>query len=148
VNRGSEPRLLAELSSGAVTYSSGLDLAFILRWAPVLPRVSWLWALPLLEESSDAAMCSSALDLASLPRWALALPRGPDLVSPRGELRCCHIPHGSQRAVDYGIKKGLSAPGMQLGSHVSKARSHVTEAPARHANMPLQFGLTVQRRPN
>jgi hypothetical protein len=47
-----------------------------------------------------------------------------------------------------GIKKGLAAPGMQLGSHVSKARSRVTEAPARRANKPLQFGLIEQRRPS
>jgi hypothetical protein len=39
-----------------------------------------------------------------------------------------------------GIKKGLAAPGTQLGSHVSKALSRVTEAPASRANMPLQFG--------
>jgi hypothetical protein len=30
-----------------------------------------------------------------------------------------------------GIKKCLAAPGTQLGSHVFKARSRVTEAPAR-----------------
>jgi hypothetical protein len=47
-----------------------------------------------------------------------------------------------------GIKKGLAAPGMQLGSHVSKARLRVIKPPARRADMPLQFCSTVQRRPS
>jgi hypothetical protein len=45
-------------------------------------------------------------------------------------------------------QKGLGAPGMQLGSHVSKARSRVTEAHARRADMLLQFGSKVQRMPS
>jgi hypothetical protein len=45
-------------------------------------------------------------------------------------------------------QKGLGAPGMQLGSHVSKARSRVTEAPARRADRSLQFGSKVQRMPS
>jgi hypothetical protein len=47
-----------------------------------------------------------------------------------------------------GIKKGLAAPHTQLGSHVSKGRSRVTEAPTTRADMPLQFGSTVQRSPS
>jgi hypothetical protein len=47
-----------------------------------------------------------------------------------------------------GIKKGLAAPGTQLGSYVSKARMRVTKAPARRADMSLQFGSTVQRSSN
>jgi hypothetical protein len=40
------------------------------------------------------------------------------------------------------IKKDLAAPGMQVGSLVSKARSCVTEGSARRADIPLQFGST------
>jgi hypothetical protein len=47
-----------------------------------------------------------------------------------------------------GIKKGLAASGTQLGSYVSKARSRVTEEPARCTDMPLQFGSTVQHMPS
>jgi hypothetical protein len=36
-----------------------------------------------------------------------------------------------------GIKKVLATPSTQLGSHVSKARTRVTEAPARHVDMSL-----------
>jgi hypothetical protein len=105
VSCGPGPRLLAELSSDAATCSSALDLASLPRWAPALPRVPWLRALPPQEESSDAAKCSSAPDLASLLRWAPVLQRGPGLTSPRGELRCCHIPHDPQRAVDHRNKE-------------------------------------------
>jgi hypothetical protein len=75
------------------------------RWAPTLPRVPCLSALPHREESSGATTYSSAPDLASLPRWASMLPRGPNLASPRGELRCCHVPHGHQRVVDHRNKE-------------------------------------------
>jgi hypothetical protein len=119
--RGPRPRLLAEFSSGAVTRSSAPDHASLPRWAPALPRVTWLRALPPREESSGAATCSSALDLTSLPRWAPTLPRGPDLASLRGELRCCHVPHGPQQDVDHRNKEGPNCPVMQLGSYVSKA---------------------------
>jgi hypothetical protein len=110
VSRGPGPRLLAELSSGAATCSSAPDLASLPRWAPALPRVPEIWALPPREESSGDATCSSALDLVSLSRWAPALPCDPDLASPRGELRCCHVPHGPQRAVDHGNKERHSCP--------------------------------------
>jgi hypothetical protein len=82
----------------------------------------------------------------------------------RGGLRRCHMAlaspprEESSGAATYptapsglwitGIKKDLTAPDMQLSSHVSKARSRVTEAPARRADMPLQFSSTVQHRPN
>jgi hypothetical protein len=62
------------------------------------------------EVGSGAATCSSAPDFASLSRWAPALPRGPDLASPRGELWCCHVPHGPQRAVDHRNKEMPSFP--------------------------------------
>jgi hypothetical protein len=110
VSRGPRPRLLVELSSGAATCSSALDLASLLRLAPTLPHVTWLRALPPREENSDAATCFSALDLASLSRWTPALPHGPGLTSLRGELRCCHVPHGPQRVVDHRNKEKPSCP--------------------------------------
>jgi hypothetical protein len=108
--RGPGPRLLAELSSGATTCSSALDLASLLRWAPALPRVPWLRALPPRDESSSAATCSSTPDLVSLSRWAPALPHGVGLAFPRGELQCCHVPHGAQRAVEHRNKEGPNCP--------------------------------------
>jgi hypothetical protein len=110
VFRGPKPHLLAEVSSGDATCSSAPDLASLLRWAPALPRVPWHWALPPRKESSGAATCSSAPDLASLPRWVPALPRGPDLASPWGELRGCHVPHGLQRAMEHRNKERPSCP--------------------------------------
>jgi hypothetical protein len=121
---GPRPHLLAELSSGATTRSSVLDLTSLPRWALTLPRVQWLRALPPREESSGAATCSSAPDLTSLPRWTPALPRGPDLASPRGELRCCHVPHAPQRAVDHKNKKGPSCP--KLPAEFTCVQSTVT----------------------
>jgi hypothetical protein len=115
VARGPGPHLLAELSSGVVTCSSPPDLASLPRWDPVLPRVPWLRALPLRDVSSSAATCSSALNLVSLSRWAPALPCGPGLASLRGELRCCHVPHGPQRAVNHRNKKGPSCPRHAVG---------------------------------
>jgi hypothetical protein len=110
VSRGPGPHLLAEVSSGAATWPVAPGLASLPRWAPTLPRVPWLRALPPREESSGAATCSSAPNLTSLMRWAPALPRGPGLASPRGELRCCHVSHGPQRAVDHRNKEGPSCP--------------------------------------
>jgi hypothetical protein len=60
--------------------------------------------------SSDAATRSSAPNLASLSMWALVLPRSPDIASPRGELRCFHVPHGPQWAVDQMNKERSSCP--------------------------------------
>jgi hypothetical protein len=85
--------------------SSAPDLASLMRWAPALPRVPWLQALHSREESSGAAMCSSAPDHAIQSRWAPELPRAPGLASPRGEARCCHVPHGLQWAMDHKNKE-------------------------------------------
>jgi hypothetical protein len=148
VDHGPGPRLLTELSSGAATCSSGLGPASLSRWASVLPRVTWLRALPFQEESSDAATCSSAPNLAFLPMWAPTQPRGPGLTSPSGEIRCYHVPTGPSGLWTTRINKGLTASSTQLSSLVSKARSRVTEAPARRADRSLQLGSTVQRRPS
>jgi hypothetical protein len=87
----------------------------------------------LAEVSSGVAMCPRALRSAFLGGG--------------GELRCCHVSHGSglclpergapllpcvtwpRWTVDHRNKKGLAALGTQLGSHVSKARSCITKAP-------------------
>jgi hypothetical protein len=111
----------------------------------VLPRGPRL--LLLAELSSGAATCSLAPDLASLSRWALPLPHVPWLraLPPREESSsAATYPMAPSGLCTTGIKKGLAALGTQLGLHVSKARSCVTEAPARRADMPLQFGSTVQ----
>jgi hypothetical protein len=110
VSRGPRSHLLAEVSSGAATCSSALDLASLSRWALVLPHVTWLRALPPREENSGAATCSSAPDLASLSRWAPTLPCDPGLASLRGELRCYHVPHCPQRAMDHRNKERASCP--------------------------------------
>jgi hypothetical protein len=115
MTHGPGPYLLAELSSSAVMCSSALGLASLPSWAPALPRVSWLRALPPREESSSAATCFSPLDLTSLPMRAPTLPRGPDLASPRGELRCCHVPHDPQRVVDHRNKEMSSCPSHAAG---------------------------------
>jgi hypothetical protein len=91
------------------------------------------------------------------------LPRVPQLwilPSWRDELRCCHMSHGSglclpERGAPVltrvprppgglwttGIKKGLAALGIQLGSHIFKTHSGVTKAPARPAS---RYSVAVQ----
>jgi hypothetical protein len=147
MSRGSGSHLLAELSSSAVTCFSAPDLVS-------LPRRQ------LCHVSHDSGPC--------LPeRRALALSHVPQLqTSPpcRDWLRRCHValvlppreessdaatyPTISSGLCTIGIKKYLTAPDRQLGSHVSKAQSRIAEAPARRADMPLQFGLIVQHRPS
>jgi hypothetical protein len=101
----SEPRVSAEVGSGATTCPMAPNLASWLRWALVLPRVLWLQASRLGrgglrrchvsygsgphlpgEVCFDAVMYPMALDHASRLRWAPALPRVPRL--PVG-----HVPH-------------------------------------------------------
>jgi hypothetical protein len=108
VSHGPRPLLLAEVSSSAATWPRAsppyrVELRrchVFLGSGPRLPT----------EVGSGSATCSSALDLASLSRWAPALPCGPGLASPRGELRCYHVPHGPQRAVDQRNKERPSCP--------------------------------------
>jgi hypothetical protein len=137
------PLPLREEIFDAATCSSAPDLASLSRWAPALPRVPWLRALPLREESIGAATCSSASGLAFLLRWAPALPRSP--ASPHREESSGAVTYSTAPSGLWttGIKKGLAAPGTQLGSHVSKARPRVTEASVRRADMLLQFSSTV-----
>jgi hypothetical protein len=135
VSRGPRPRLLTEVSSGAVTCPSAPDLTSLQRWAPALscvprPRTAppcrgelrrchvshGLGSRLLAEVSSDVATCPTAQCSAFL----------------RGELRCgaatCPTSPGGLWTPE--IKKGLAALGTQLGSRVFKAHSCVTEAPA------------------
>jgi hypothetical protein len=95
---------------------------------------------PLAELSSGAAICSSAPDLTSLPRWAPALSRVPWLQAlPPREVGSgtAMYPTAPSGLWTTGIKKDLVAQGTQLGSHMSKAWSHVTYALARRADMLL-----------
>jgi hypothetical protein len=67
--------------------------------------------------SSGAATCrlgSSTRLLAQGSSGAATCPKASASVSPRRELRCCHIPHDPQRAVDHRNKERLSCP-----SHVA-----------------------------
>jgi hypothetical protein len=57
VSCGVEPRLLAEVDSGAATCPLAPDLASLSRWALVLPHVPLLQALPLQGGSSSATTC-------------------------------------------------------------------------------------------
>jgi hypothetical protein len=110
------------------------DQASLLRRAPVLPRIPWLWTSPLRlvgvwcchmsrgsrpqstsEVGSSAATCPMALDPASPPKGAPVLPRI----------------YGTPWAI--GINKGLVALGVQRGLLVTKAYPRVTEVPTRHA---------------
>jgi hypothetical protein len=94
--------------------------------------------------SSCTVTCPSAPDFTSLPRWAPALPCVPWLraLPPRlgssGAATCPTPPSGLWTT---GIKRSFTALKMQLGSHVSKVRSHVTEVPARHANRQCHHNL-------
>jgi hypothetical protein len=100
---------------------------------------------------------------AEVSSGTVTCPMAPGSASPRGELWRCHVflSYGpclpdevSSGAATYltapsglwtvGIKKDLAILGTQLGSHVSKARSRITEVPTRRADMPLQFDSTVQ----
>jgi hypothetical protein len=151
----------------ATTQAVGSDRTSLQRWAPALPRVSQLRASPPCRGGLRRCHVSHGSGLCLLERRAPTLPRAPQLrTSPpcRGGLRRCHVASAlppraeSSGAATYptalselwitGIKEGLAAPGTQLGSHVSKAWSRVIEALASCADMPLQFGSTMQRRPS
>jgi hypothetical protein len=84
------------------------------------------------KEGSGAVTCFMAPDLASWLRWAPALPRVlwlQTLPPGQGGSRCFHASHGSQWVVELRyIKKVLAGLAMQLGTRVSKARLHVSEA--------------------
>jgi hypothetical protein len=131
------------------------------------PRIPQLRTSPPCRGGLQRCHVSHGSGLCLLERRAPALPRVPQLrTSPpyQGGLWRYHVASAlhpreeSSGATTYpmapsglcttGIKKGLTAPGTQLSSHVSKARSYVTEALARRADRPLQFGSAVQRSPS
>jgi hypothetical protein len=100
---------------------------------------------------SGATTCLTAPDLTSLisrGSGAATCPMALGSASSRGELRCCHVPHGPSELWTTGMKKCLAGPDTQLSSHVSKARLRITEAPAWRADRPLQFGSTMQHSPS
>jgi hypothetical protein len=118
----------------------------LLRWALVLPHGPWLWILPsrigglrcshtshsskphsTSRVGSDAAACSMAPDPASLPKGALVLSRV----------------HGSLWVVK--IKKGIVVLGMQRGTRVTEASSHVTEVSTKCASRRRYHDLQDMR---
>jgi hypothetical protein len=151
----------------AATQAVALNHTSLQRWAPEPPRVPRPWTSPPCQGELRCCHVFHGSGLYLPERRAPALSRVPQLrtLPPcRGGLRRCHVAPASppreesSGAATYpmipsglctiGIKKDLAAPVTQLGSHVSKARPRVTEAPARHADTSLQFGSTVQRMPN
>jgi hypothetical protein len=60
MSRGPRPHLLADMTSNTVMCPSSLDLASLPRWAPVLPHVPLLWALPPRGGSSSGATCPTS----------------------------------------------------------------------------------------
>jgi hypothetical protein len=126
-------RIPIEVGSGATTCPVARNLTFLLRWAPVLPRV------PL------------APDLTSLSRWAPVLPRISWLraVPLQGEsfgaATCPTTPNGLWTTE---IKKGLVVLVTQLGSRIFNVRLRITEAPTRRAGKRCHHDLqTVQTVP-
>jgi hypothetical protein len=63
-----------------------------------------------------------------------------DTASSWGEFWRSHMFHGTQRTMGHENKEGLGFP-MQLGSHVSKARTCVTEVPTRCACRQRYYDL-------
>jgi hypothetical protein len=111
--------------------SHGLKLCFLKRGAPVLLHVPRLRALPSWEESSGAATYPTARGSAFL-RW---------------ELRCYHVLHDPQWAVDHRNKEMLSCP-----RHADRLACFqdtlVRYRSACKTCKPLQCGSIVQYRPN
>jgi hypothetical protein len=107
------PHLPVEVGSGVATCPAAPDLASLLRWAPVSPRVPQLRTSPpcwselqqchvphslgpclLTEVNSSAVTCSTVQGSAFL----------------RGGLRDCHVSHSPRRTVDHRNKKRLIYP--------------------------------------
>jgi hypothetical protein len=151
----------------AATQAVASDHTSLQRWALEPPRVPQPWTSPRCRGELRRCHVSHGSGLYLPERRAPALSCVPQLrTSPpcRGGLRQCHVASASPpREESYGaatyptipsglcttgINKDLAALATQLGSHVSKARPRVTEAPARHADRSLQFGSTMQRMPN
>jgi hypothetical protein len=106
-----EPCLSAEVDSGAAMCPTTPNLASIPRWAPALPCVPWCQTSP--PWWGELWCCH--MSLSSRPRFpaevgssASTCPMAPGSASSRGELRCCHVYHGPQRAMDYRNKESLA----------------------------------------
>jgi hypothetical protein len=132
------------------------------------------------EVGFDATTCPTTPDLASLLRWASALPRVPQLrtLPPWwGELRCCHVSHGSGLCIpergapvlsrvpqlgalpswegSFGASTCLTAPGGLWSTGIKECLvtlvcfqgTLVRYRSACKTCRPLQCGSIMQRRP-
>jgi hypothetical protein len=118
----------------------------VLRWALGLPHVQWLQTLLPARKDSGAAMCVVVLDHTSLlksapvPSRVLWLWAQPPCQEGSGAATRLVVPCGS-RATN--IKKNLASMPTQLGSHVSKSRTHVSKAHDVRSIIGLQDVRTV-----
>jgi hypothetical protein len=71
----SGPRLLVEVGSGVVTCPLMPNSASLLRRAPTLPHVPWLWTLP--PHSEGAWRCHTSCGSGPCLERALAMPHAP-----------------------------------------------------------------------
>jgi hypothetical protein len=136
-----------------------LNLAFLLRWAPVLPRILWLRTLPLdwgrlwrchvlrgsgsrlyAEVGSGAAMYPMSSNLVSRLRWTLVLPRVwwlQTLPPSWGELRRSHVSYGSgSRLLTVVDSDGTMCPAAPCEPGASNIKKRL-------ANLPVQLGTHV-----
>jgi hypothetical protein len=92
----------------AATYPAASNLTSLSRWAPILPHVPRPRTLP--PYRGGLRRCHMSLSSGPhLPNevgfGAAMCLMAPGSAFLRGELRCCHMSHGPQRAVDYKNKK-------------------------------------------
>jgi hypothetical protein len=112
VSHGPEPRLLAELSSDAVTCSSAPDLASLSRWSPVLPR--------------GPGLASPREEL-----WRCHVSYGSGFCLPRGELRHCHVFLSSGPHLPAEVNSDAATwPRLRLPERRAPVLSHTPRPPA------------------
>jgi hypothetical protein len=97
----------------AITYDVVLDHTLLQRLALMLPRV--LWSQTSSPFGGELQRCH--VSLSSRHRFPVEVgsgasmcPMAPGSTSPMGEIRCCHIYHGPQQAMDHMNKEKLSYP--------------------------------------
>jgi hypothetical protein len=141
--RGPRPCLLVELRSGNV-----MCFSFGSRFPVEVGSDATTCLIAPGSASSRGELRRCHVFLSSAPRFSVEV--GSDAVTwprPRlSERRAPVLPrtHNPQWVMNHRNKERSSCSGTQLGSFVSKVRSRVTETPARRADIPLQFGSTVQ----
>jgi hypothetical protein len=126
------------------TYPVAPDLASLLRWPPTLPRVPRPWTSP--PYRGGLRRCTMSLSSgpylpAKVGSGAAMCQMAPASASSRGSSEAATCPTTPSGLWTIGIKKDLTALGTQLGSHISKVCSRVTEAPARHVGMRHHHNL-------